>query len=338
LPLSGLPAPPAFLNREAELHFLASEQPVLALLVALGADALWGEPSWLYRWVPHPVVAIGRLAATLERRFLRVEAGAAHKRSAGLSMLAAILITATGAGWLITALLHHVSAGWIFEGLAMSTCLAQRSLVDHVGAVTKGLRMGLDQGRSAVALIVGRDPGRLDAAGVGRAAVESLAENLSDGVVAPLFWGMVAGLPGMLAYKAVNTLDSLVGYRSDRYRDFGWASARLDDLANLLPARLTGVLLCLCGGAPLRSITAMARDASRHCSPNAGWPEAAMAACLGVRLAGPRVYAGVTVDDAWMGDGRAEVGPAEIERAIGLAWRVWWLLVAAVALALAFSF
>ena len=215
----------------------------------------------------------------------------------------------------------------------MSTLLAQRSLVDHVRAVAAGLRGGLADGRRAVALIVGRDPDRLDSAGVGRAAVESLAENLSDGVVAPLFWGVVAGLPGMLAYKAVNTLDSMVGHRSERYRDFGWASARFDDLVNLVPARLTGAALCLVGGSPLRSATTMLRDAPRHRSPNAGWPEAAMAAALRLRLAGPRVYAGRTVDDGWMGDGRAEVTPADIDRAIALAWRAWWLMFAAVALA-----
>ena len=175
----------------------------------------------------------------------------------------------------------------------MSTLLAQRSLVDHVAAVAAGLRAGLAEGRRAVALIVGRDPDRLDAAGVGRAAVESLAENLSDGVVAPLFWGVVAGLPGMLAYKAVNTLDSMVGHHSERYRDFGWASARFDDLVNLVPARLTGAALCLVGGAPRAlGLPVMLRDAPRHRSPNAGWPEAAMAAALGLRLAGPRVYGG----------------------------------------------
>jgi adenosylcobinamide-phosphate synthase len=151
--------------------------------------------------------------------------------------------------------------------------------------------------------------------------------------VAPLFWGLVAGLPGMLAYKAVNTLDSMVGHRSERYLAFGWASARLDDLVNLVPARLTGGLLCLAGGAPLDSARAMVRDAPGHRSPNAGWPEAAMAAALGVRLAGPRTYGGTVVDDGWMGDGRADVEPADIERAIGLSWRVWWMLAAAVALA-----
>ena len=306
-----------------------------ALAVALAADALLGEPAWLYRRVPHPVQALGALIAALERRLLRPAAAASAKRRAGVLLLALVVAVAVAVGAGLGLALRALPAGWILEGLAMSTLLAQRSLVDHVAAVAGGLRAGLDQGRAAVARIVGRDPERLDAAGVGRAAVESLAENLSDGVVAPLFWGVVAGLPGMLAYKAVNTLDSMVGHRSERYRDFGWASARCDDLVNLVPARLSGLQLCLVGGAPGYSLRTMRRDAPGHRSPNAGWPEAAMAAALGLRLAGPRVYGGEIIADAWMGDGSPEVGPDAIERAVALAWRVWWLLLAAVLLAAA---
>ena len=200
----------------------------------------------------------------------------------------------------------------------MSTLLAQRSLVDHVRDVATGLRAGLPEGRRAVSMIVGRDPERLDASGVGRAAVESLAENLSDGVVAPLFWAAVAGLPGILAYKAINTLDSMVGHRSERYRDFGWASARLRRSGQScprpphrrppVPRRRLAPALCRgsCGATPPGTARPM------PAGPRPPWRRA-----LGVRLAGPRVYAGVIVDDAWMGDGRAEVGPAEIERAIG---------------------
>ena len=166
--------------------------------------------------------------------------------------------------------------------------------------------------------------------GVGRAAVESLAENLSDGVVAPLLWGVVAGLPGMLAYKALNTLDSMVGHRNERYRDFGWASARLDDLANLIPARLTGLLLCLVGGSPRGCLRTMLRDAPHHRSPNAGWPEAAMAGALGLRLAGPRTYGDTIVDDRWMGDGRAEAAAGDIRAALALYRRALALMWAAV--------
>ena len=307
--------------------------PLLAALaVALLADALLGEPAWLYRRLPHPVQAIGALVTALEARLLRPAAPAAQRRAGILLLFLALTVTAA-IGWALAATLRAVPLGWVAEGLAMSTLLAQRSLVDHVRAVADGLRAGLAQGRAAVARIVGRDPERLDAPAVGRAAVESLAENLSDGVVAPLFWGLVAGLPGMLAYKAVNTLDSMVGHRNERYHAFGWASARFDDLVNLVPARLTGALLCLVGGAPRRSLRAMLRDAPRHRSPNAGWPEAAMAGALGLRLAGPRVYGGRLVEDAWMGDGTPDAGPDAIDRAITLAWRVWWLLLAAVLVA-----
>ncbi|MFO1049718.1 MAG: adenosylcobinamide-phosphate synthase CbiB [Geminicoccaceae bacterium] len=302
-----------------------------SLLVALLADAAWGEPQWLYRRVPHPIVALGRCIGLLERTLYPRSASSGLRRVAGV----ALVLTTTGIALLLGATLAHwcgkAPGGWLLEGLLMSTLLAQRSLVTHVRAVADGLRDGLPQGRAAVAHIVGRDPEALDAAGVGRGAVESLAENLSDGVVAPLFWGVVAGLPGMLAYKALNTLDSMVGHRNERYREFGWASARLDDLANLIPARLTGLLVCLVGGRPRRCLRTMLRDAPGHRSPNAGWPEAAMAAALDVRLAGPRVYGGRLVEDGWMGDGTPEVRPQAIERGIELAWRVWWLLVAGVA-------
>jgi adenosylcobinamide-phosphate synthase len=223
-----------------------------------------------------------------------------------------------------------LAGGWVVEGLAMSTLLAQRSLVDHVQAVAAALRRSLPEGRLAVSQIVGRDPETLDHPAVARAAIESLAENLSDGFVAPLLWGALLGLPGMLAYKALNTLDSMVGHRTPRHLHLGWASARLDDLANLLPARLTGALLCLAAlmlgpTAAGRAWTAMCRDARLHRSPNAGWPEAAMAGALDLRLAGPRAYGGRMVEDAWMGDGRAASTPADIEAAIRLAWAGWGL-------------
>jgi len=306
-----------------------------ALVLAMILDAWIGDPPAVYRRLPHPVVIIGQAIALLERRLLDPAAPAATHRFAGVLLVALVLGAASAAGCLVVLPLRDSTGGWLLEGLLMSTLLAQRSLVDHVRAVALGLRRGLAEGRLAVARIVGRDPDRLDEAGVGRAAVESLAENLSDGVVAPLFWGVVAGLPGMLAYKALNTLDSMVGHRSERYRDFGWASARLDDLANLVPARLTGLLLCLVGGRPRCCLRTMRRDAPHHRSPNAGWPEAAMAAALGVRLAGPRVYGGRMVEDGWMGDGDPAAGPEAIERGITLAWGVWWLLLAGVAALLA---
>jgi adenosylcobinamide-phosphate synthase len=309
------------------------------LLVALAGDALLGDPPWLYRRLPHPVVLLGRAITRLEQWLLEPGASDRRKTFAGAALVAAVAGGAAGAGLAARLLLAPLPSGWLAEAALVGTLLAQRSLVEHVGAVADGLDRGLAEGRAAVARIVGRDPERLDRAGVGRAAVESLAENFSDGVAAPLFWAALAGLPGILAYKAVNTLDSMVGHKSERYRAFGRASARLDDLVNLVPARLSGVLVCLAGWAregvpPWRSLRAMARGAGRHRSPNAGWPEAAMAAVLGVRLAGPRVYGGRLVEDAWMGDGRAAVTPSDIRRGIGVAWAAWWLATGGVALAL----
>jgi adenosylcobinamide-phosphate synthase len=213
--------------------------------------------------------------------------------------------------------------GWVPLALAMGTLIAVRGLYDHVAAVAAGLEQGLAPGRRAVAHIVGRDPASLDAHGVARAAIESTAENFADGVVAPLFWGMLFGLPGMAAYKAINTLDSMIGHRSPRYVHFGRFAAHLDDVANWLPARLSALLilgaaLCLPGMTPDAGWRAMWRDASRHRSVNAGWPEAAMAGALGLRLAGPRRYAGELVDDAWMGNGRAAATPSDIRRGLRL--------------------
>jgi adenosylcobinamide-phosphate synthase len=314
--------------------------PLLAsLLVALIWDALAGDPAWLHRRLPHPVVLIGRAIAALEARLLADRLAESAKRWRGVALLGLLVGGALAVGLGLQHGLRALPGGWLLEGMAMGVLLAQRGLVQHVRAVAAGLERGLAAGRHEVARIVGRDPERLDAHGVGRAAVESLAENLADGVVAPLFWGLVGGLPAMLAYKAVNTADSMVGHKNARYRSFGWASARLDDLLNLVPARLTGLALCLAGWLqgrrPLRATFAvMRRDAPRHRSPNAGWPEAAMAAVLGVRLAGPRSYGGETVADAWMGDERAEVTAQDIRAGLAVAWGAWWLIIGALALAL----
>ncbi len=299
-------------------------------------DARLGEPAWLYRRIDHPVVLIGKLATWLEHRLLDPAAAPWRQRVAGCLLLLAMAAVSVGTGLLLTMALSGLPGGWVVEGLLLSTLIAWRSLADHVRDVGAGLRLGLDEGRRRVARIVGRDPETLDGHGVARAAIELLAENLSDGVVAPLLFAAVGGLPGALLYKAVNTLDSMVGHESARYRHFGWASARADDLLNLVPARLTGLALvggaALSGADPCGGWRALRRDARRHRSPNAGWPEAAMAGALGLRLAGPRVYGGLRVDDAWMGDGRADAGPADIDRALRLAaWAYWPLAALAVA-------
>ncbi len=241
----------------------------------------------------------------------------------GLPAAAAEAAAGVLPGWIATLLL----------ALAASTLLASRSLAAHVRAVGDALACGLPEGRAAVAHIVGRDPASLDAAGVARAAIESLAENFSDGVVAPALWCALLGLPGIVLYKAINTADSMIGHRTTRHAAFGWAAARLDDLVNLPASRLSALLLAAAAvGNAQAAYAAVRRDAGRHRSPNAGWPEAAMAGALGLRLAGPRVYGGVPVMDAWMGDGRAEAAPADITRALAL-YRIACLLLVLLAAA-----
>ncbi len=231
--------------------------------------------------------------------------------------------------WLLSQGIFH----GVFEVLGAAVLLAQRSLADHVGAVAGALRVSLAEGRGAVARIVGRDPETLDQAGVARAAIESAAENFSDGVVAPVFWFLVGGLPGIAVYKAVNTADSMIGHSSERYREFGWAAARLDDVLNWIPARLAGGLICLVGGGRA-AMRVMLRDAGLHKSPSAGWPEAATAASLEIALAGPRIYGGEVTDDPYLNaEGRREAGPADIEAAVRLIWRAWGGVLAVAVLA-----
>jgi adenosylcobinamide-phosphate synthase len=305
-------------------------------LIALGLDALVGEPDRLYRRLPHPVAAFGRLVTACERRLWRAGDGPAARRRAGRRLVAATLAVAVALGAALTPLLWVGPGGWLVAGALASTLIAQRSLVEHVAAVAAGLDRGLAAGRSSVSRIVGRDPDALDAAGVARAAIESAAENVSDGVTAPLFWWLLLGPVGLCAYKAINTLDSMVGYRSERYLDFGRAAARLDDAANAVPARLTGALLLLVGGRP-GGVRALAREAAKHRSPNAGWPEAAVALTLGAALAGPRVYpAGVVADDWINPAGRRTLTAADIRAALRLLWRLWALVAALLALALIF--
>jgi len=297
---------------------------LLMLFMALGLDACLGEMGWLFRWLPHPVVVMGRAIAGLDRRLNRAELSEANRRWRGVALVVLVVGTAAGVGGLIAFLARTLPHAWLFEVFVAATLLAQRSLFDHVHDVARALENGgLEGGRQAVARIVGRDPQSLDEYGVARAAVESLAENFADAVVAPAFWYALFGLPGMLAYKAVNTLDSMVGYRNDKYRAFGWASARLDDLANLLPARLAALMLALAAmatprGNPFRAVATMVTDARHHRSPNSGWPEAAMAGALGLALGGPRKYPGLTVNEKWIGGGRARLTVPDIDRALVL--------------------
>lgn len=276
-------------------------------------DALLGEPDWLWKRLPHPAVLAGRLIGWADGRF---NAGR-HRKWRGAMLVLALVVVGGVIGTALSAL------GPLVEVIGAAILLAQKSLVTHVRAVADGLRMSLPQGRRAVSMIVSRDTADMPAEGVARSAIESAAENLSDGVVAPAFWFLVAGLPGILIYKLINTADSMIGYRTPRHIDFGRAAARLDDLLNLVPARLTALIIALLSGrmGDWRDIRA---DAVRHRSPNAGWPEAAMARVLGVALAGPRAYDGVMQPFPWVHPaGRKEIGPADIDAAIGQLWRVW---------------
>ena len=293
--------------------------PLIILLLALAIDAAVGDPAVIYRLVPHPVAALGRLIGAIEGLFNRPTAADATRFALGLMTTLTAIVFALLLGWAIAWALRHVPGGWAIEAVLASTLIALRGLDRHVGAVADGLDQGLEAGRLAVGHIVGRDPESLDAPGVARAAIESLAENFSDGIVAPVFWYAVFGLPGLAAYKAVNTLDSMIGHRDARYAVFGRASARLDDAVNWIPARIAGALIAMAalGQAPA-ALRAMSRDANRHRSVNAGWQEAPMAGALGLALAGPRRYGDVVIDDVWMGDGRRDATADDIRRALWL--------------------
>ena len=294
------------------------------LALALLLEALAGYPDRLYRALGHPVTWIGRLIAALERGLNR--GGGAARRLGGILALALLLTVTAAFSLTLTALaaLAGHGFGMVLLALLAASLPAQRSLFVHVRRVSAALRTeGLPGGRAAVSMIVGRNPDSLDEAAVCRAAIESLAENFSDGIVAPAFWIGAGGLTGGALYKAINTADSMIGHRTPRYEAFGWASSPLDHLVNLPASRLTALLLVV-SAALSRDVSAagawraIRRDAGRHRSPNAGWPEAAMAGALGLRLAGPRIYGATRVEDAWMGDGRAEADPDDIVRALKL--------------------
>jgi adenosylcobinamide-phosphate synthase len=294
------------------------------LLLALVIDAVIGDPESLYRAIPHPATVIGRIVDWLDRALNDDTDRPGLRRFWGIVAVVFLVGGALTIGWIVDTVLSLVPyGGWVIEAALISTLIAQNSLYLHVSAVAKGLEAaGVEGGREAVQHVVGRDPDTLDEHGVARAALESLAENLSDAVTAPIFWALLLlGLPGILAYKVINTADSMIGHRSERHEHFGWAAARLDDLLNYLPARIAGVILCgaaaLGGGNARAAWDAMWRDAPKHHSPSAGWPEAAMAGALGLALAGPRVYDGELVEDAWMGaGGRTDATAADIRRGL----------------------
>ena len=293
------------------------------LPLALLLDAAFGDPAWLR---PHPVVLFGRLIAWLDARLNRPNLRAGARRLRGVFALALLVAVAGGAGCLLHLLLLALPFGWALEACALAILLAGRSLHDAVARIATALdEGGLAAGRKAVRHIVGRDPNALDEAGVARGAIESAFENFSDGVVGPVFWYALLGLPGACVYKAVNTADSMIGHRTWRHAEFGWAAARLDDLLNVVPARFAALLIAA-AALSTEALRAAWRDAPQHKSINAGWPEAAAAGALGLRLNGPKRYWGELRADAWMGDGRADATAADVRRALGLYRRAWALL------------
>jgi adenosylcobinamide-phosphate synthase len=298
--------------------------PLLILLGALALDLVVGDMRGLFKRIPHPVVLIGKLVAALEARLNRAARSETTRRARGALTVIVVVALAAGVGWLILRFTRGMVWGWAIELVIAAILLAQRSLYDHVARVWTALEGGnLAQGREAVSHIVGRDPASLDEHGVARGGIESLAENFSDGVVAPAFWYILLGLPGMLAYKAINTLDSMIGHRSPRYLAFGAAAARLDTAVNFIPARLAGLIFTLAAiitpaANPAAALRVMWRDARKHKSVNAGWPEGAVAGALGLALAGPRRYGAETVNDPWIGDGRARATALDMRRALYL--------------------
>ena len=293
-------------------------------LMGLAIEALIGYPAPLYRAIGHPVTWIGRWLEIVEALFNQPFLSFAARRALGVAALCLYLAPVALIAWAATRALVPCGAfGFAALALLAASLPAQRSLAAHVRAVAEGLDASLEEGRQAVAMIVGRNPKALDEAGVARAAIESLAENFSDGVVAPILWIALGGLIGGALYKAINTADSMIGHQDDRYAAFGWAAARLDDLVNLPASRLAALWLVLAaavtpGASAGDAARAAWRDASLHRSPNAGWPEAAMAGALGLKLAGPRVYGQTLVDDAFMGAGKREADAADIRRALRL--------------------
>jgi adenosylcobinamide-phosphate synthase len=299
------------------------------MVVAMAIDCVLGWPGAFFARIGHPATWLGRLIDILDACSNRDKDPFWLRRLAGLfaapfviglaSVLALAVQIAFGPGW----------SKVLLVGILAWPLVALRSLYQHVAAVARPLQSGdVTAARQAVSMIVGRDPTRLDEAGIARAAIESLAENASDGVVAPLFWGVLFGLPGIVGYKAVNTLDSMIGHRSARHEAFGWAAARIDDVANFVPARLTGLLFALVAAHPEDALACMVSDAHRHRSINAGWPEAAAAGALAVRLCGPRVYHGVLADEPWLNEGARDALPSDVARALKLYVRAMALLAA----------
>lgn len=288
-----------------------------AMVIAMAVEAVLGWPAGIFRRVGHPVTWLGRLIRSIDDKFNVDVDSLPVRRFKGSMALLAVVAAAALPSIAVQSLLPPNFTGTLLLGVLAWPLVASRSLYDHVAAVAAPLGHGdLAAARSAVAMIVGRDTSKLDEAGVARAAIESLAENTSDGIVAPIFWGVLFGLPGIAGYKAINTLDSMIGHRTSRHEAFGWASARADDVANFVPARFTALLLALISCKPMATMGLAVRDAKHHRSPNAGWPEAAMAGALGIRLSGPRIYHDRISEEPWLNEGGREAVAEDIWSAL----------------------
>ena len=287
----------------------------MTLIIAMLLDAAFGEPRWLWSRFPHPAVLMGRLIGWCDKTFNTGD----QKRVMGVLTMLGLCFGAALLGWVIEAFPTSV-----LDILILAILLAQKSLVQHVQTVADALRLSLGHGRRSVAMIVGRDTRAMDEAAVARSAIESAAENLSDGVIAPIFWFAIAGLPGLLIYKITNTADSMIGYLTPKHAEFGWAAAKFDDLLNLIPSRLSAVLIWAATKRPNSKL--IIKEAPLHRSPNAGWPEAAMAHGLDIALSGPRSYEGQIKDYPFVNkDGAHDLGPDHIDAAVSVLWKTWGL-------------
>jgi len=288
------------------------------ILLAWGVELIFGWPDWLYKRCRHPVVWFGAAISRCEQAFNKDSKSHKLRYVLGAISSLVLIVVTTGIAMIITTLLPNNVWGLAAEAIIASSLIASKSLYIHVQAVARPLSAGdLDSARRAVSMIVGRDPTQLDEADIASAALESLAENASDGVIAPLFWGAIGGLPALTAYKAINTLDSMVGHKTKRYHAYGGFAARLDDLANIIPARLTGILLAFTS-LKTSSFKTMFQDAHKHRSPNAGWPEAAMAGALNLRLSGPRIYDNHVNNEPWLNEGGRPAQAQDIARGLAL--------------------
>jgi adenosylcobinamide-phosphate synthase len=317
---------------------VTTAQTLLVVVGALVLEATFGYPDWLYQRIGHPTSWLGALISALDQQLNRETDAPETRRVKGVIALVVLIVVTGLVAWAIEQIFDHVAFGAFFVALLASTLIASRSLYIHVEAVARALdQYGLDDARSAVGRIVGRNPNMLDEHGVARAAIESLAENASDGIVAPVFWFAIFGMPGLVVYKAINTADSMIGHRTPRHEAFGWASARLDDVVNLPASRSTALLLALAsvftsGASAAGTLEAISRDASKHRSPNAGWPESATAGALGLKLNGPKVYGQTRVEDAYMGDGRRAATAEDIRAALRLTTTAWGIMIGALLL------